>query len=149
MNKEFLHMQKLAGIITEGEYKEKIEEFNANYGPGSATYPGNISEEDDYDVEDTIKHPKGMEAKVYSNGIIEFCKDGKRQSAYKFSSPFSRKGGFEKVKKYFEDNPEKDITKYDIFNSSGIKYAGTLLSINKSSSDTCGEEGLKTISWAR
>lgn len=26
MNKEFLHMQKLAGIITEGEYKEKIKE---------------------------------------------------------------------------------------------------------------------------
>ena len=25
MNKEFLHMQKLAGIITEGEYKEKLQ----------------------------------------------------------------------------------------------------------------------------
>ena len=27
MNKEFLHMQKLAGIITEGEYKEKVSEM--------------------------------------------------------------------------------------------------------------------------
>ena len=26
MNKEFLHMQKLAGIITESEYKEKVNE---------------------------------------------------------------------------------------------------------------------------
>jgi hypothetical protein len=26
MNKEFLHMQKLAGIITEGEYKAKLNE---------------------------------------------------------------------------------------------------------------------------
>jgi len=26
MNKEFLHMQKLAGIITEGEYKQKLNE---------------------------------------------------------------------------------------------------------------------------
>ena len=25
MNKEFLHMQKLAGVITEGEYKEKLQ----------------------------------------------------------------------------------------------------------------------------
>jgi len=31
MNKEFLHMQKLAGIITEGEYKENLdEEANTN-----------------------------------------------------------------------------------------------------------------------
>jgi hypothetical protein len=30
MNKEFLYMQKLAGIITEGEYKEKLEEENIN-----------------------------------------------------------------------------------------------------------------------
>jgi hypothetical protein len=28
MNKEFLHMQKLAGIITEGEYKAKMNENN-------------------------------------------------------------------------------------------------------------------------
>jgi biotin-(acetyl-CoA carboxylase) ligase len=28
MNKEFLYMQKLAGIITESEYKEKMEEGN-------------------------------------------------------------------------------------------------------------------------
>ena len=26
MNKEFLHMQKLAGIITEGEYKFQLNE---------------------------------------------------------------------------------------------------------------------------
>jgi hypothetical protein len=29
MNKEFLHMQKLAGIITEGEYKAKMNENQA------------------------------------------------------------------------------------------------------------------------
>jgi hypothetical protein len=28
MNKEFLHMQKLAGIITEGEYNAKMNEEN-------------------------------------------------------------------------------------------------------------------------
>jgi hypothetical protein len=32
MNKEFLHMQKLAGIITEGEYKAKINEEDRYYG---------------------------------------------------------------------------------------------------------------------
>ena len=26
MNKEYLRMQKLAGVITEGQYKEKLEE---------------------------------------------------------------------------------------------------------------------------
>jgi hypothetical protein len=31
MNKEFLHMQKLAGIITEGEYKEKLNENPDGY----------------------------------------------------------------------------------------------------------------------
>ena len=30
MNKEFLHMQKLAGIITEGEYKAKMNENESN-----------------------------------------------------------------------------------------------------------------------
>ena len=28
MNKEFLKMQKLAGLITEGQYKEKLNEDN-------------------------------------------------------------------------------------------------------------------------
>ena len=28
MNKEFLHMQKLAGLITENEYKTKLKEFD-------------------------------------------------------------------------------------------------------------------------
>ena len=31
MNKEFLHMQKLAGIITEGEYKEKVQMLNEGF----------------------------------------------------------------------------------------------------------------------
>jgi hypothetical protein len=32
MNKEFLHMQKLAGIITESEYKAKMNEEDGYYG---------------------------------------------------------------------------------------------------------------------
>ena len=32
MNKEFLHMQKLAGIITEGEYKEKLQTVREEEG---------------------------------------------------------------------------------------------------------------------
>jgi hypothetical protein len=32
MNNEFLKMQKLAGLITEGEYKEKMEEADRYYG---------------------------------------------------------------------------------------------------------------------
>ena len=35
MNKEFLHMQKLAGIITEGEYQEKVDEIESS--PEEAT----------------------------------------------------------------------------------------------------------------
>jgi len=35
MNKEFLYMQKLAGIITEGEYKEKIKEIANDEGSQS------------------------------------------------------------------------------------------------------------------
>ena len=30
MNKEFLQMQKLAGLITEGQYKEKLTEEASN-----------------------------------------------------------------------------------------------------------------------
>ena len=36
MNKEFLYMQKLAGIITEGEYKEKVkvnEDLSGHFSP--------------------------------------------------------------------------------------------------------------------
>ena len=150
MTKEQLRMQMLAGIITEGQYKEKLEEFNANYGPGSATYSGNVDKSlENYNVEETVKHPKGIEAKVYSNGIIELCKNDKRITAYKFSSESDRKRGFEKIKEYFEKNSEKDIDQYDIYNGSGVQYAGTLLKIYTSSSDKCGEEGLKTIRWAR
>jgi hypothetical protein len=32
MNNEFLKMQKLAGLITEGQYKEKMEEADRYYG---------------------------------------------------------------------------------------------------------------------
>ena len=150
MKKEQLRMQMLAGIITEGQYKEKLEEFNANYGPGSATYSGNVDKSlENYNVEETVEHPKGIEAKVYSNGIIELCKNDKRITAYKFSSEFARKRGFEKIKEYFEKNSEKDIDQYDIYNGSGVQYAGTILKIYTSSSDKCGEEGLKTIRWAR
>ena len=151
MTKEQLSMQMLAGIITEGQYKEKIEEFNANYGPGSATYSGNVDKSlENYKVEETIEHPKsGLEAKVYSNGTIEICKDNKRIGAYKFSSESDREGGFEDIKEYFTNNPEKNITEYDIYSDSGFKSNGTLLKINTSSSDKCGEEGLKTIRWAR
>ena len=42
MNKEFLHMQKLAGIITEGEYREKLEE--------KMEYEDRITEENVYSV---------------------------------------------------------------------------------------------------
>jgi len=150
MTHEQLRMQMLAGIITEGEYKEKLKEFNANYGPGSATYPGNVDKSlENYNVEETVEHPKGIEAKVYSNGIIELCKNDKRIGAYKFSSEFARKGGFKDIKEYFKNNPEKDINEYDIYNESGFKSNGTLLKIYTSSSDKCGEEGLKTIRWAR
>jgi hypothetical protein len=150
MTQEQLRMQMLAGIITEGQYKEKIDEFNANYGPGRADYSGNVDSGGNYRVEDTIQHPKsGLEAKVYDEGIIEICKDGKRINAYKFSSSSDRKRGFEKIKDFFEKKANEEINQYDISNSSGIKYVGTILSINRSSSDECGEEGLKTISWAR
>jgi hypothetical protein len=38
MNKEFLHMQKLAGIITESEYKAKLEEADV-MGKIGKSYP--------------------------------------------------------------------------------------------------------------
>jgi len=38
MNKEFLHMQKLAGIITESEYAAKIEELEVR-GKIGKSYP--------------------------------------------------------------------------------------------------------------
>ena len=33
MNNEFLHMQKLAGIITEGQYKAKLNEITVGEFP--------------------------------------------------------------------------------------------------------------------
>jgi hypothetical protein len=108
-----------------------------------------LEEETVYKVEKIAKHPSGIEAKVYSNGIIEICKDGNRITAYKFTSPFDRTRGFEKIEKYFKDSANQNIDKYEIWHGSGIQYAGTVLSIDASKSDECGEKGLKTISWWR
>jgi hypothetical protein len=136
MTQEQLRMQMLAGIITESEYKSHIN------NPISEGSP----------VKDTINHEiSDLEIKLYDDGVIEICNPttGKRINAYKYQSPSSGPRGFEKIKDYLEKFPSKKITSSDIFNSSGMQYAGTVLKILNFSSDKCGEEGLKTISWSR
>jgi hypothetical protein len=48
MNKEFLHMQKLAGIITEGEYNAKMNK-NYNLQPIKSILTLNVSPEEKMD----------------------------------------------------------------------------------------------------
>jgi hypothetical protein len=67
MKKEQLRMQMLAGIITEGQYKEKLEEFNANYGSFDSEM-NEVEEERKYDEDITKKTYKyGFYKLVYPN----------------------------------------------------------------------------------
>jgi hypothetical protein len=104
--------------------------------------------DDSMTLEETIENGP-LTAKLYNNGIIEICNGNKRMSAYKYDSPSSGPRGFEKIKKYFEENSGETIGSSDIFNNSGIQYSGTLLKILNYSSDECGEQGLRGIQWSR
>jgi hypothetical protein len=57
MNKEFLYMQKLAGIITEGEYKEKLQTVREEEGVDDIKDPKLDKIEDEVESE-LGKNPK-------------------------------------------------------------------------------------------
>jgi len=140
---------KSKGLLKEDMFGNTDSKYG-NYGVGRADSPANTGgDEVKVEKEGTAEHPKGMEVNVYSNGIIEFCKGGKMVDAYKYSSPSARSGGFKAVKDYFEENPEKDIDKFSIFNSSKMQYAGTLLNPSNFSRDwKCGEVN-KISGWSK
>jgi hypothetical protein len=131
---------KSKGLLKEDMFGDASNKYG-NHGVGRADSPANTGGgKAPAKKEGTVEHQKGMKANVYSNGIIEFCKGDKMVDVYKYDSDFSRKGGFEAVKDYFEENPEKDIDKFSIFNSSKMQYAGTLLNPSNFSRDwKCGE----------
>ena len=61
MNSEFLYMQKLAGIITESEYKELIEGINFMLGSNTDGDP-NQKIGDDFKI--VFKDPRSAELKL-------------------------------------------------------------------------------------
>lgn len=142
---------KSKGLLKEDMFGNTDSKYG-NYGVGRADSPANTGGgEAPPKYEKSVKHPKGMEVTVYSTGIIEFCKDKKMVQAYKYSSPSARKGGFEAIKTYFEENPKEDIDKFDIFNHSGMQSAGTLLK-SKELPSSCGVDAVSEFnksSWVR
>ena len=85
MNKEQLRMQMLAGIITEGQYKEKMEEEEVRGKIGkSYPAPGSISyndDEDDDEGEEITFTPQ--QKKQYQEVLIKkFYQDVKSEDEY-------------------------------------------------------------------
>ena len=147
MNKEFYKMQKIAGLITEPEYKEKCKcTLNENQT--------NLS------IKQEVSHPGSkIDVKLYNDGAVQFCKDNKMVTAFKFTSPSNSEEAFGLIKNYFENNPndilnEKNLLS-DIFRKikesekEDIRYIGTIKYINKSYSNECGVNGIQQIAWAR
>jgi hypothetical protein len=140
---------KSKGLLKEDMFGNTDSKYG-NHGVGRADSPANTGgDEVTVKKEDTAKHPYGMEVNVYSNGIIEFCKDKKMVDAYKYSSPSARSGGFKAVKDYFEKAAEKDIDKFDIFNGSKMQYAGTLLKSRNLPSSCGAVSEFNDSSWVR
>jgi hypothetical protein len=147
MSKEFLKMQKTAGLITESEYKEKCECTLNEY-------------QTDLSIKQEVSHPGSkIDVKLYNDGAVQFCKDNKMVTAFKFTLPSRSEEAFGLIKNYFENNPndiinEKNLLS-DIFKKikesekEDIRYIGTIQYINRSYSNECGVKGIQQISWAR
>ena len=85
MNKEQLRMQMLAGIITEGQYKEKMEEEEVRGKIGkSYPAPGSISYNDDEDDDEGEKITfTPQQKKQYQEALIKkFYQDVKSEDEY-------------------------------------------------------------------
>jgi hypothetical protein len=135
MNKEFLKMQKIAGLITENQYKETLAEDK----PIDPT------------AEDTVSHQtSGIKATLYDNGVIQICKDDKTIMAFKKEGQFAAQETFKKIKNYLENNPEEELDDRKLYTKSGAASSiGTTLWRKSFVSDKCGVEGLKSTTWAR
>ena len=141
---------KSKGLLKENMFGDTSNKYG-NHGVGRADSPANTGGgEAPAKEEYTATHTKsGMKVNVYSTGIIEFCKNDKMVDVYKYDSDFSRKGGFEAVKNYFEEMAGKDIDKFSIFNNSKMQYAGTLLQPSNFSRDwKCGDVN-KISGWSK
>ena len=86
---------------------------------------------------------------MYNDGAIQYCKNNKMITAFKYTNPSRSNEAFEEIKTYFNENPNEEITPSILFSKLKLQYLGTILNINTNSSDACGVEGIKSISWAR
>jgi hypothetical protein len=135
MNEEFKRMQELAGLITESydRFEDQVKAIST-----------------DSTIKDEISHKKsGLEVKLYNGGAIQYCKNNKMITAFKFTNKNTSDEAFEKIKTYFNENPNEEITPSILFSKLKFQYLGTILNINSNRSNACGVEGIKSISWAR
>jgi hypothetical protein len=71
-------------------------------------------------------------------------------TAFKKNDKYSATEAFERIKKYIEENPDKEIDGDALYKDAGLlSSVGITLWINTSGSNKCGIEGIKSISWAR
>jgi hypothetical protein len=99
MNKDFLKMQKLAGIITEGQYKEKVnEDLSDKFATQNTKALGilyrRVTPEDDYNdgreytwIEKNViafTEYLGYEDEAYdvATEVMDFCAPGAPEEAY-------------------------------------------------------------------
>ena len=72
MNKEFLHMQKLAGVITEGQYKEKLSEIIGDIE--DTPHPDGDFDPMDYADDNSDKIPLSPEVKDFIDTRMDMVK---------------------------------------------------------------------------
>ena len=87
MNKEFLHMQKLAGVITEGQYKEKLSEIIGDID--DTPHPDGDFDPMDYadDNNDYEKVPLTSEVKKYIDDTIAELRDSQSDEEWNRLGP--------------------------------------------------------------
>jgi len=107
MNKEFLHMQKLAGIITEGEYKEKVKEI-AN---GEDSHKESIRKFIKENLDEAAN--TGLELKAFAKQLYTYAKQQGAQVSFQKTDTqkYDPKVGITGIKKMGKDIKDIDESK--------------------------------------
>jgi len=129
MNKEFIRMQILAGIITEGQYKEKTKKLNIVEAGSTSGDQRHRDAEDDYNRRQAMTPKDNWEGKEdeYIKHLVGISSvewkdvDGKRELV-----PIT---GFAYADDHFADYDDK--TSYGYGHAVGRKYLDWMLMVRK------------------
>ena len=126
MSHEFLRMQKLSGVITEGEYNQKIEELNSAessteslnenvVGVGSALNPYPAKKKEVYESAfNNFLSGKVNEEEVTEEEVTEDERTDTEEEGYKDGFKDAVKDAKEAISKLRKELKEDDLTKEEV-----------------------------------